>query len=104
MEKPDAFALALAEEANHTDVHDGHVLQIQSDSGTTACQLVLDLAEMFRPHAPNQADGASLRIRTPLEPEHPTPLVGLMQVGRRTVVAREQRRTARKILIDQKAC
>jgi len=27
-----------------------------------------------------------------------------MQVGRRTVVAREQRRTARKILIDQKAC
>src|SRR5439155_10134248 len=77
MKQLGSFFLARAQEADHIQVYDGDVLQIQGDLGAAHPHLVQDLAEMLRPHAPDQADVGSLPIRSPLELQHPTPLIRL---------------------------
>src|SRR6267378_5644167 len=77
MEELGSFPLASAQEADHVDVYDGDVLQIQGDLGTDHSHLVGDVAEMHRPHAPDQAEGDSSPIRAPLELQHPKPLIWL---------------------------
>jgi len=77
MKQLGSFLLARAQEADHIQVYDGHVLQIQGDLGAAHPHLVQDLAEMLRPHAPDQADVGSLPIRSPLELQHPKPLIRL---------------------------
>jgi hypothetical protein len=49
------------------NVHNRDFLQIQGDVGTAASHLLCNLAEMLRPHAPDQADHSSFSIRAPFE-------------------------------------
>src|ERR1700674_1235498 len=72
MEELGSFPLAGAQEADHIDVYERDVLQVQGNLGTGHSHLVRDLAEVRRPHAPDQADGGSFPIRAPLELQHPS--------------------------------
>src|ERR1700730_4903145 len=103
MEELGSFPLARAQEADHIDIYDRDVLQIQDDLGTAHPHLVRDLAEMRRLHAPDQAEGGPLPIRAQLELQHPKPLIrpGRKESARQLVTGSNYG-TGRKLLIDQK--
>ncbi len=67
MEQLDSSTLTLAEEVNDVDTDHRHVLQIEKDSWTAACHLIVNLLEMFRLHPPTQADRRAAPIGVPFD-------------------------------------
>jgi hypothetical protein len=67
MEELSSFPLTRAQKADYFHVHNRNFFQIQDDAGTAAAHLVCNLAQMLRPHPPNQADSGSFSIKMSFE-------------------------------------
>jgi len=67
MEELSSFSLTRAQKVDYLHIHNRDFFQIQDDIGTAASHLVCNLAQMFRPHPPDQAYCGSFSIRMSFE-------------------------------------
>jgi len=67
MEELSSFPLARTQKADYFNIHNRDFFQIQDDIGTAASHLVCNLAQMFRPCPPDQANCGSFSVRMSFE-------------------------------------
>jgi hypothetical protein len=62
MEELGPFLLTLSQKADHLDVNNRDVFQIKEHVVAAGFHIVRNFAEMFRAHAPDDANGGSFSI------------------------------------------